>query len=54
MSASGVRNLVIIDGIIDQYLYLDVLKNYLKSSVDKLCLGYFSTRQLFKTRGKTG
>jgi hypothetical protein len=32
MSASGVRNSV---GIMDQYNYLDILRNNLKSSVDK-------------------
>lgn len=41
MSASGVGILVFIDGIIDQYIYLDILRNNLKSSVsmDKLSLG---------------
>lgn len=39
MSASGVGNLVVIDGIMDQYMYLDILRNNLKSSVDKLSLG---------------
>jgi hypothetical protein len=38
MNASGVGNLVFIDGIMDQYIYLDILKNNLKSSVDKLSL----------------
>jgi hypothetical protein len=39
MSASGVGNLVFIDGIMDQYIYLDILRNNLKCSVDKLSLG---------------
>jgi hypothetical protein len=39
MNPSGVGNLVFIDGIINQYIYLDILRNNLKCSVDKLSLG---------------
>jgi len=39
MSALGVGHLVFMDNIMDQYIYLDILKNNFKSSVDKMSLG---------------
>ena len=36
--ANGVGNLKIIDGIMDQYVYIDILKNNLQSSVEKMNL----------------
>lgn len=38
MSANGIVNLKIIDGIMDQYVYIDILKNNLQSSVAKMHL----------------
>lgn len=38
MAASGVGNLVFIDGTMDQYVYLDILKRNLKVSAEKLGL----------------
>ncbi|GFX48987.1 transposable element Tcb2 transposase [Trichonephila clavipes] len=38
MAANGVENLVIIDGIISQYRYLNILKNNLSQSASKLGL----------------
>lgn len=38
MSANGTGNLVFIDGIMDQHVYLNILKNNLKQSVEKLGL----------------
>ncbi|GFW27515.1 uncharacterized protein TNCV_163551 [Trichonephila clavipes] len=46
MAATGVGNLVIIDGIMNQYSYLNILKNNLSQSVSKLGLDGFSTFQL--------
>lgn len=39
LSSSGVGNLVFIDGIMDQYGYLNILRNNLKQSAEKLGLG---------------
>lgn len=39
MSAAGVGNLVFIDGIMDRFKYLDILRNNLKQSAQKLGLG---------------
>lgn len=39
MSANGVGNLVFVDGIMDKMKYLDILKNNLKQSAQKLNLG---------------
>ena len=36
MAASGVGELVFIDGTMDQYVYLDILKNNLQRSAQKL------------------
>ncbi|GFX81743.1 transposable element Tcb2 transposase [Trichonephila clavipes] len=36
MTATGVENLVIIDGIMNQYSYLNILKNTLSQSASKL------------------
>ncbi|GFV59195.1 transposable element Tcb2 transposase [Trichonephila clavipes] len=38
MAATGVGNLVIIDGIMNQYSYLNILKNNLSQSASKLGL----------------
>ena len=38
MSANGTGNLVFIDGILDKYKFLDILKNNLKDSATKLGL----------------
>ena len=38
MAASGVGELVFIDGTMDQYVYLDILKNNLQRSAQKLGL----------------
>ncbi|GFU98571.1 transposable element Tc1 transposase [Trichonephila clavipes] len=40
MAATGVGNLVIIDGIINQYSYLNILKNNLSPSASKLGLDF--------------
>ncbi len=39
MSASGVGNLQIIEGVMDQFVYINILKNNLQTTVDKLGLG---------------
>lgn len=39
MSSSGVGNLVFIEGTMDQYVYLNILKENLKKSVENLNLG---------------
>ncbi|CAK9827571.1 Transposable element Tcb2 transposase [Anthophora retusa] len=39
MSSSGVGELVFIDNIMDKYVYLDILKNNVRKSVEKLNLG---------------
>lgn len=36
MSAAGVGDLVIIEGIMDQHAYFDILKTHLRSSVEKM------------------
>jgi hypothetical protein len=36
MSATGVGNLVFIDGIMDQHIYLNILRNNLHTSAEKL------------------
>lgn len=38
MAASGVGDLVLIDGIMDQYVYRDILQNHLQASVTRLGL----------------
>jgi hypothetical protein len=38
MAANGLGNLHFIDGTVDQYKYLDILKSNLKESVQKLGL----------------
>ena len=38
MAASGTGNLIFIDGILDKYKYLNILKNNFKESVRKLGL----------------
>ncbi|GFW10482.1 transposable element Tcb2 transposase [Trichonephila clavipes] len=45
MAATGVGNLVIIDGIMNQYSYLNILKNNLTQSASKLGLDGSSTFQ---------
>ncbi|GFX80947.1 transposable element Tc1 transposase [Trichonephila clavipes] len=45
MAATGVGNLVIIDGIMKQYSYLNTLKNNLSLSASKLELDEFFTFQ---------
>ncbi|GFT84348.1 transposable element Tc1 transposase [Trichonephila clavipes] len=46
MAATGVGNLVIIDGIMKQYSYLNILKNNLSQSASKLGLdGSFTFQQ---------
>ncbi|GFV90478.1 transposable element Tcb2 transposase [Trichonephila clavipes] len=46
MAATGVGNLVLIDGIMNQYSYLNILKNNLSQSASKLELdGYFTFQQ---------
>jgi transposase len=39
MSATGVGNLVFIDGIMDQHMYLNILRNNLHESAEKLNIG---------------
>jgi transposase len=39
MSAAGVGSLVFIDGIIDQHIYLNILRNNLYASVEKINIG---------------
>ncbi|GFW90727.1 transposable element Tcb1 transposase [Trichonephila clavipes] len=46
MANSGVRNLHFIDGIMNEYVCLDILKRNLKQSVSKLGIsGYFKLYQ---------
>ncbi|GFW01988.1 transposable element Tcb2 transposase [Trichonephila clavipes] len=46
MASSGVGNLYFIDGIMNEYVYLDILKRNLKQSVSKLGIsGYFKLYQ---------
>ncbi|GFY21359.1 transposable element Tcb2 transposase [Trichonephila clavipes] len=46
MAATGVENLAIIDGIMNQYSYLNILKNNLSQSASKLGLdGSFTFQQ---------
>ncbi len=39
MNASGVGNLQIIEGVMEQFVYINILKNNLQLTVDKLGLG---------------
>lgn len=39
MASAGVGNLKIIEGIMDQYVYIDILKQNLRPSAIKLGLG---------------